>query len=271
MNRLARRGTRTEIEAVMDAAPALPWIIAHRGASKDRPENTLAAFDEALRLGADGIELDVQFSRDEIPVVYHDRTLARAGGGPRRVAGLTFRELRRLDAAARFEGAVSRNRIPSLEEVLARYGLRTRLLVEIKTREGDAGCERHIRLAQATATLVRKMRLEKRVLLLSFAPEILDACAERAPRIGRVLNLRPPRTLTPALSRQLRSLFAFCADVRSLTPGFAAAVRRAKRSLLTYTCNTKMTVERSLDAGVIGVISDRPDWLAETVRSLHGA
>jgi len=255
----------------MNVEPRLPWIIAHRGASRDRPENTLAAFDEALRQGAGGIELDVQFSRDEVPVVYHDRTLARAGGGRRRVAELTLRELRRLDAAARFEGARRRYRIPSLEEILTRYGRRTRLLVEIKTREGDAGCERHIRLAHATATLVRRQRLEKRVLLLSFAPEILDACAEAAPRIGRVLNLRPPRTLSPALSRRLRSVFAFCADVRSLTPGFAAAVRRAKRPLLTYTCNTKKTVEGSLDAGVIGVISDRPGWLAETVRSLHGA
>jgi hypothetical protein len=56
-----------------------------------------------------------------------------------------------------------------------------------------------------------------------------------------------------------------------LTPGFAAAVRRAKRPLLTYTCNTRKTVERSLDAGAVGVISDRPGWLAETVRSLHEA
>ena len=254
----------------MKTVPRLPWIIAHRGASRDRPQNTLAAFDEALRQGADGIELDVQLSRDEIPVVYHDRTLSRAGGGRRRVARLTFRELRELDAAARFEGARRRHRIPSLEEVLTRYGRRTRLLVEIKTREGAAGHQRHIRLAQIAATLVKKMRLEKQVLLLSFSPAVLDACAEAAPRIGRVLNLRPPRTLRPALARQLRSLFALCADVRSLTTGFARAVHRANRPLLTYTCNTKTAVERALEAGVTGVISDRPGWLAETVRSLHG-
>jgi len=254
----------------MRTGSPVPWIIAHRGASRTSPENTLAAFDEALRRGADGIELDVQLSRDEVPVVYHDRTLTRAGGGRRRVAGLTYRELRRLDAAARFEGARSRQRIPSLEEVLSRYGRRTQLLVEIKTREGAAGRERHARLAQRTAGLVRGMRLEQRVLLLSFSPEVLDACAEVAPRIGRVLNLRPPRRLTPALSRRLRSLFALCADVRSLTPGFAAAVHRANRPLLTYTCNTRTTVERALAAGVTGIISDRPGWLAETVRSLHG-
>jgi glycerophosphoryl diester phosphodiesterase len=253
----------------MDDGRTVPWIIAHRGASRDCPENTFAAFDEALRQGADGIELDVQLSRDEVPVVYHDKTLTRAGGGRRRVAGLTFRELRRLDAAARFEGAVGRHGIPSLEEVLVRYGGQTRLLVEIKARERAAGRDRHIRLAHATAALVERMALEEVVLLLSFEPEILDACAERAPRIGRALNLRSARTLEPAVARRLGSLQALCADVRSLTDEFAAAVRRAKRRLLTYTCNTKTNVERALSAGASGAVTDRPGWLAGIVRDLH--
>jgi glycerophosphoryl diester phosphodiesterase len=246
-----------------------PWIIAHRGASKDRPENTLAAFREALRQGADGIELDVQLSRDGVPVVYHDRTLSRAGGGRRRVADLTFRELRRLDAAARLENARRPHRIPSLEEVLAKYGRRTRILVEIKSHRGTSG--RDLDLARVTAGLIRSLRLEAHTLLLSFSPEILDACAEAAPGIARVLNLKAPRRLTSPLSRRLSSLQALCVDVRTLTPGFAAAVHRANRSLLTYTCNTKATVERALAAGVNGVISDRPGWLGETVRRLHGA
>jgi glycerophosphoryl diester phosphodiesterase len=254
---------------VLNSPTGRPWIIAHRGASRDCPENTLAAFDEALRQGADGIELDVQFTRDEVPVVYHDKTLTRAGGGRRRVAGLSFRELRELDAAARFEGRTRRQRIPSLEEVLARYGRKTLLLVEIKTREGLTGHKRHIQLAQATASLLEQMRLEQRTLLLSFSPQVLGACAETAPRVGRVLNLRPPRRLTAALSRRLPDLFALCADIRMLTPAFARALHRAKRPLLTYTCNTKMAVERALNAGAAGVISDRPGWLAETVRSVH--
>jgi glycerophosphoryl diester phosphodiesterase len=248
-----------------------PWVIAHRGASRDRPENTLASFTEALRQGAEAIELDVQLSHDGIPVVYHDRTLARAGGGRRRVSETTFRELRRLDAAARFAGAGPRQRIPSLEQVLARFGGRTRLLVEIKVREGAPGATRHLQLAQAAASLVRQAKLEERVLLLCFAPEVLDACAREAPRVGRVLNLRSPTRLGPALARRLRRSFAFCADIRTLTPGFAAAVRRARRPLLTYTCNTRPAVERALACGVAGIISDRPRWLAETVRRLHEA
>ena len=110
------------------------WVIAHRGASRDCPQNTLAAFDEALRQGADGIELDVQLSRDGIPVVYHDRTLTRAGGGRRRVAQLDFAELRQLDPGNRVDRRFRGQHLCSLEEVLQRYGRCTRLLVEIKIR-----------------------------------------------------------------------------------------------------------------------------------------
>ena len=84
-------------------APVL--VIAHRGASRRRPENTLPAFDEALRLGCDAIELDVQLSRDGVPVVFHDKTLSRAGAGRKRVAGLKLAELRSLDAGVGFDAA----------------------------------------------------------------------------------------------------------------------------------------------------------------------
>jgi glycerophosphoryl diester phosphodiesterase len=248
-----------------------PWIIAHRGASRDRPENTIAAFDEALRQGADGIELDVQLSRDEVPVVYHDRTLVRAGGGRRRVAALEYDALRRLDAAHRFGGPSRREQIPSLEEVLGRYGGRTRLLVEIKSREGPNRPERHLLLARTVAGMVSQTGLGDRVMVLSFDQGVLDACGARAPHLPRVLNVRPPRRLTPALALRLRGLFALSVDIRSLTPGFAAAVDRANRPLLTYTCNTRSSVKRALEAGARGVISDRPGWLNETLRSLNEA
>ena len=122
------------------------WVIAHRGASQDCPENTTAAFDEALHQGCDGIELDLQLSRDGIPVVYHDKTLEKAGGGRKRVDQLELHDLERLDAGSWLDKKFRGQHIPILEEVLERYGRRTRLLLEIKTREGAAGRARHIQL-----------------------------------------------------------------------------------------------------------------------------
>jgi glycerophosphoryl diester phosphodiesterase len=243
-----------------------PWVIAHRGASRDRPENTLAAFDEALRQGCDGIELDVQLSRDGVPVVYHDKTLTRAGGGRRRVAQLDLRELAALDPGARLDVAFRGQHIPALENVLERYGSRTRLLVEIKTREGASGADRHLLLAREVGRLLTKMKLEDRVLVLSFDADVLAACAAEAPCLRPVLNLRPPRRMTNALRARLASLHALSADVRSLTRAFATDVLSAGRPLFVYTCNTVHSVERALAADASGVMSDRPGWLADYLR-----
>lgn len=238
------------------------WVIAHRGASRDCPENTTAAFDEALRQGCDGIELDLQLSRDGVPVVYHDRTLHKAGGGRRRVARADLRDLRRLDAGSWLDKKFRGQHIPTLEEVLARYGPKTRLFLEIKTREGGAGKARHLQLARSVAALVRQSKARDNVMVLSFDGDVLKACADEAPELRRVLNLEPPRVLREPLRERLSSLFALSADVRTLTPGFAAAVRGAGKPLLAYTCNTTRRLRQALRAGVIGVMSDRPGWLA---------
>ena len=240
------------------------WAIAHRGASRDRPENTLAAFDEALRRGADAIELDLQLSRDGVPVVYHDRTLARAGGGRRRVSQLTLTELRRLDAGLRSD-AFRGERIPTLAAVLRRYARRTRLLLEIKARERD-GPQWNLELMRAVADQVRRSKMQRRVLILCFDGRVLDLAAHIAPGLRRVLNVRPLPVLTRGLRARLSSLWALSADVRTLTPGYAAAVHRAGCRLLVFTCNTPVTVRHAVDAGAKGLMSDRPGWLVDRLR-----
>ena len=250
----------------MGQAERPTWVIAHRGASRDCPENTIAAFDEALRQGCDGIELDVQLSRDGVPVVYHDKTLTKAGGGRRRVAQLAQRELAALEVGGWFDARFSGQRIPALEDVLERYGGRTRLFVEIKTREGTTAPDRHDLLARTVAGLIKKMSLEKRVCVLSFDADVLAACSREAPRLRPVLNLKPPPRLTPTVRKRLASLHALSADVRTLTGTFADGVRRAGRPLFVFTCNTPGNVERALAVRPAGVMSDRPGWLADQIQ-----
>jgi glycerophosphoryl diester phosphodiesterase len=239
--------------------------IAHRGARKDRPENTFAAFDEALRQGCDGIELDLQLSADGVPVVYHDRTLAKIGGGRKRVSELTLRELKRLDAGAHFDRRFSRARIPTLEQVLRRYARKTRLFIEIKSREGES---RRSELARATVQAVGRQQAGRSVMLLSFDPFILKEAARIAPGLPRVLNLKP----TPRLRRKLRSMLpsitALAVDIRHLTPAFARAVQREGSPLFAFTCNRIGRVKQALRAGAAGIISDRPGWLADCLLRL---
>jgi len=224
-------------------------VIAHRGASRERPENSIAAFELALEQGADGIELDVQLTRDGVAVVLHDPTLARFGGR-RRVAGTDWHEIGEPGP-------------PRLDDVLDRFGRRTVLLIELKAVErGATAAERHLALVETTVRAVRRRRLDARCALLCFDRGLLDVAAGLAPGIPRVLNVSPQRLARAPSSASLAGLDAVSADVRTLAPRWGAAVRHAGLPLLAWTCNTPRRVDAALAAGATGVMSDRPAWLA---------
>ncbi len=235
------------------------WAIAHRGTPRRHPDNTIAGFRRALRFGCDGIEFDVQLTRDGVPVVYHDRTLARAGAGRRRVHQLDLAEIRTLDAGARFPDAARRHRIPLLHEVLERFAGKTRLLVEIKTREGTLAVERRRQLASQVAERIRGL---PDVWALSFHADVLSTVGHAAPDVPRVLNVRP---LFPGLAGKLlrAAPSVVNADVRGLGPAFGRRVRRGGRALWSFTCNTAAQVAVAQRAGATTIISDRVDWLLE--------
>ncbi|HKQ61574.1 MAG TPA: glycerophosphodiester phosphodiesterase [Candidatus Polarisedimenticolaceae bacterium] len=232
----------------MELSSGRTWVIAHRGASADRPENTRAAFDEALRQGCDAIELDVQLTRDGVPLIHHDRTLARFGAKQQTIAQADWRQLRSLH-------------LPTLDAVLERYARRTTLLVEIKVDEATMGPREREALVRAVLERLRPAEIERRTLLLSFDGRVLDLCAAESPRLRRVLNVKLPPYLPRGLRARLPALAALSVDIRTVTPLVAAALSRAGCPLLSYTCNTPRRVERALRAGVEGIISDRPGWL----------
>lgn len=113
--------------------------LAHRGASSRAPENTHAAFHEALRLGADGIELDLRTTADRQVVVMHDEHVDRTTNGSGPLRSFTLEQVRRLDAGSWFDAAFRGETIPTLHEVFDRYAGRTQLVLHVK--EHGAGIE----------------------------------------------------------------------------------------------------------------------------------
>lgn len=109
-----------------------PFIWAHRGASCCAPENTMAAFSAALEFGVDGLELDIHLSKDGVPVVIHDETLARTTDGRGLVSDATLSQLCQLDAGGWFSLAFVGESLPTLEEVLKAFSGRLRLNLEVK-------------------------------------------------------------------------------------------------------------------------------------------
>lgn len=147
-------------------------IFAHRGFfGKNAPENSLSAFKQAIDAGL-GIELDIRLSRDGIPVVFHDSSLKRMCGDPRRVSELTFTELKKLRLDGTDEG------IPSLAETLELIGGRTVLLIETKVPKHHIW---HHRLERRTASVLAKYKGE--FLLQSFNKYSMRYMKRRFPDI----------------------------------------------------------------------------------------
>jgi glycerophosphoryl diester phosphodiesterase len=154
-----------------------PLVLAHRGASAYAPENTLAAFLLARELGADGIELDVQLSRDGVPVVMHDETVERTTGARGRVREMRIIDLKQLDAAAMFvrddgERPYAGERIPTLAEVfdalegwLKPVGRTRPAVINVELKGSSLFDDR---LERTVANLLEKQDLVERVLVSSF-------------------------------------------------------------------------------------------------------
>lgn len=142
-----------------------PALLGHRGASAERPENTLAAFARALELGADGIETDAHLTRDGAVILAHDDSALRTTGVQARWCDAELAEVRRWDAGATFidrDGASWQGRgcaAPTLEEALATFP-RAFFNVDIKSRRPA--------MVTAIVAAVRRARAEDRVLLTSF-------------------------------------------------------------------------------------------------------
>ena len=133
-----------------------PIIFAHRGASAYAPENTLAAFEQALIQGADGIELDAKLSADGHVVVIHDATLDRTTGVHGRVKDLSLADLQALNAGSFFSNNFSTETIPALEEVFESFGKKLFINVELTNYNTPRD-----HLVETVCMLVKKFNLQK--------------------------------------------------------------------------------------------------------------
>ena len=144
-------------------------LIAHRGLSATYPENTLPAFEQALKLNIDAIEFDVRMTRDGVPVLSHDERIDRCGDGKTgRIGDFTFEELRKLDFGRWKSPEFAGTRIPTLFELLDLVdSRRPDLFLCVELKENDCCCARMV-----IEELGRRNRLGN-CSIISFCPEIL--------------------------------------------------------------------------------------------------
>jgi len=251
----------------------VPIVYAHRGGAALRPENTIAAFDHGMALGADGLEFDVHLSSDGVVVVHHDSTLERTTSGRGAVEQFTAAELGKLDACCHFVDADGRHPyrgtgfgVPTLREVLHRYP-QAQLIVELK-RSGA-------RLACAVVDEIRAAQAIDRVVVGSFHSSALKAVRAYEPSLATGAAAWETRWALyrswvgwPLGQTPFRE---FQVPIRSgptpiVTRRFVNHAHRAGVAVKVWTVNTADEIQRLLSYGVDAVFTDRPDVARSVIR-----
>jgi len=258
---------------VMDKPSKKPLLISHRGAHREAPENSCTGFEIALDYGVDGIETDVQLTRDGIPVLFHDPTTCRVTGRRKRVSSYTWDELRgiNLGSDSAFIG------IPTFSEALSFLAGRTALFIEIKSRKPDRISGRSAELTDKVVDAIVRLPTgtQQAIRIISFDPDVLERANRTAPQLKCVLNTDGTGAwcvpVADLMRRNVRMDFlsAVCLEKKKLSEKVVAWARGRGLEVFTYCCNTRPQVERALALGVDGIMTDRPGWLVSTVKTLR--
>lgn len=266
---LAARMERALHPTLVNAWPATPHVIAHRGGARLWPESTRYAFTQAARLGVDALEMDVHLSRDGQLVVLHDDTVDRTTDGTGAVRSLDVAQLAELNAGATWTSSLQPGTYPyaSLGEGVPRFVDVVRdhpnvpLLVEIKP-DGD----------EAATALCDALRNEGRTgdaVVGSFHPQALATFRAACPEVATGASPSEVRNFLILARLRLAGPYRAPFDVLQVpvrqgsievvTPAFVRAAHAKGVAVHVWTVDEVQEIERLLDLGVDGIITDRPD------------
>ena len=239
-------------------------IFAHRGSSKSQPENTMPAFKQALKDGADGIEIDVQLSKDGEVVVIHDEKVDRLTNGKGYVKDYSLYELQKLTVTNPFS-ALQRLTIPTLIEVFEWLNGND-MIINIELKNGVIPYES---LEEKVIRLIRLYRYEQRVILSSFNHYSIVHCYRLAPDIETA----------PIYKSGIYMPWVYAQSIRAngLHPHHLAAsdamIQESIKngiSVRPWTVNKEKDIKRLLEIGCSAIITDIPKQAAELRKKILG-
>lgn len=256
----------------MAATPApAQWIVAHRGASHDAPENTLAAFRLAWEQDADAIEGDFYLTQDREIVCIHDEKTKRTSGVELSVPASTLEELRRLDVGRWKDPKWQGERIPTLSEVLATVPEGKRIYIEIK-------CGPEI-VPHLPPVLKRSGLKPEQTIVISFDEKVIEAVRTQIPEIkahwltGFKQN-KLTKAYQPTVNSVLKTLQATRAtglDVQAnrdvVDSAFVKRLRDGKLEFHVWTVNEPQDAIYFQQLGVDSITTDRPGFLRQRLES----
>ncbi|MDO5539379.1 MAG: glycerophosphodiester phosphodiesterase family protein [Eubacteriales bacterium] len=222
-------------------------VTAHRGASMYYPENTMAAFQAAVEMGADWIELDVQQSRDGQIFVMHDRNFKRTTGVDKYSWELDYNQIRALDAGICFSTDYAGERIPLLRDVLefAREN-DIRLNIELKPAGFETDFEKNV------IDVICDMGFQDKCVVTSQQYETLKNVKEYCEDITTVYVM----SLAYGNINRLKYADNFSVEAASVTPGMVSRVHNAGKQIYAWTINNRNAINRMIDLNVDNIITD---------------
>lgn len=240
-----------------------PTIIAHRGASGYAPENTMAAFELAERLGADFIELDIRMSKDGELVIIHDKTVDRTTNKAGYVHDFTLRELQGMDAGSFFSAKYADETIVTLEEVMYTFAGRIGILIEIKDPQLYPGIEGKL------AKMVRRYEMIQDIAgigahdgiqIQSFDFESMRRMQTLLPDIPIAVLINADQL--PLTDEALDEFASYASSLNIshdlLDEELVRKIHERNRKVMAWTIRKDQDMERMRELGVDGIITDYP-------------
>ena len=234
----------------------VPLIIGHRGASAVAPENTMAAFREAIAVGADGIEFDVRLTSDGVPVVIHDSTLRRTAAVNQRVADLSWQELSKIDVGSWFNPQFAGECLPSLAQLFDLFRTDNRsLYLEMKC---DSPAE-YKPLAEACCRMIDEYSFKDRVMVECFQLPALEVLKEIDPDIKTAALFDRMFTDRSVITRATEiGAMAVALHHRLARKNLVEKAKQAGLHVAAWTVDDPIWLDRARAIGIDALITNDP-------------
>lgn len=234
-----------------------PWIrIAHRGASRIAPENTLAAFKEAIEIGVDAVELDLQGTADEQVVVIHDASLDRTTDQSGQIKETSLETIKQADAGTWFDPKFAGESVPTLAEALVSIADNAIALLEIKD----------VSITKSVVRIVQNMDMVEQSVIISFHSSAIQTVRSLEPRLPTGYIIGSKENIEPIqLCQQLGLLGSSLLNVdhRLVTEDFIYEIRRRGITLWCWTVDDIDRMRELQELGIQGITSNRPEYFSQ--------
>ena len=232
-------------------------VMAHRGASTEAPENTMAAFQKAIDDMADYIELDVQLTNNGEVIVMHDSNAYRTTGVDANIVNMTYKEVKTLDAGSWFSDEYVGENVPSLKEVLELTQGKIKLNIELKPADNGTA------LAKNTVRLIEKYNMVNDCVITSFSESALKAVKtyNQEIKVGYILSAAYGDFY------DMKNVDFFSVNAAFLSKRTIDAIHNSGKQVYAWTVNNKEAIKNLTNKGVDGIITDNPVLARETIYS----